>query len=411
MRQALAILIIVILFAAAIVIAQDSNEQITLPITDDMTYRVRPADTLDTIGAIFDVSPSCIADMNDISNVRSIVPGQELLISVSCPLYGDDARDKVFMEAWVVREVVTYVDDCAGYRVHLNDSIDMIAFNHNISTASLAIENGIEPPYVLDINQCLIIPEDAPPWGQYPAIQTVAGQAVDDELLASGTYYVIQRYDTLDMIAANYDISVVSLILANDVINTKILQPGMVVLIPEDAPPYGTYPAIEAPIAGQVYLIGEGDTLESIGEAFDKAVIAILATNGIESDADLVVGETILIPYNGPAYGEDTSFEPSMLLGQGSGGETYVIQPLETIDQIAYLYNVDTDCLLAANIIKRPYLVQPGRVLVIDPNCPPYVGYGRVPLSAVVSPAQNDDSAAEPTMETMPAEATEEASG
>jgi LysM repeat protein len=408
MRHLLGILIILSLFTAAVVIAQDSNDGVTLPITEDVTYRVRRADTLDAIGVLFDVSPSCIADMNNITDVRNIHPNDELLISVSCPLYGDDARDNVFMEVVIARDVVTYEDDCEGYRVQRNDSLDMIGFNFNMSMVAIAIENGIEAPYILELNQCLTIPTDAPTWGEFPAIQTVSGQPVDSDSLGqggAGAQYVIQPYDTVDQVAQSFDISVVSIILANNISNTKILQPGTVIFIPSDAPPYGTYPAIDTPIPGLLYSVGEDDSLESIGEFFDVAVIAIQATNALVTDEDLVIGETIVIPYNAPAFGADANFDNSMLLGQGGGGETYVVQPLETIDQIAASYNVDTDCLLETNNIVRPYLVQPGRVLVIDQNCPPYTGYGIAPLSAVVSPANND-------IETSPEpEATEEPAG
>lgn len=401
MRQVLSIFLILVLFTAFTVLGQDGNSGFTLPIAEDVIYTVRPADTLDGIGAIFDVSPSCIADVNDIQDVRAIRPRDELLISVNCPLYGDDARDNVFMEALVPREVVTYEDDCEGYRVHRNDSIDMIGFVHNVSTAAIAVENELEPPYVLQINQCLIIPDDAPPWGQYPPLQTVAGEKVNADSL-EGEYYVIQPLEPLDTVAAMHDVSVVALVLANNIKDTKTLQPGTVIFVPDNAPPYGAYPAIEAPISGQIYLVGEDDTLDSIAQFFDKAVIAIQVANGIETDDDLVVGETILIPYNGPVYGDDASFDPSMLLGQGSGGETHIVQPLETIDQISASYNVDTTCILLANNVRYPYLVKPGRVLVIDPNCPAYSGYVRAPLADVVVPA---DSV---TGDPMPPEATEE---
>jgi hypothetical protein len=88
MRKSL-VLLLMLAFAVIAVFAQEGEEEFTLPITEDVNYTVRPADTLDGIGATFDVSPSCIADMNNITDVRRIFVGTVLLISVSCPRYGE----------------------------------------------------------------------------------------------------------------------------------------------------------------------------------------------------------------------------------------------------------------------------------------------------------------------------------
>src|SRR5690349_5937203 len=97
MRKSL-VLFLLLSFSVLASLAQDDAESPTLPISADVNYTVRPADTLDGIGATFDVSPSCIADMNNITNVREVFVGTVLLISVSCPRYGEDPRDNVAQE-------------------------------------------------------------------------------------------------------------------------------------------------------------------------------------------------------------------------------------------------------------------------------------------------------------------------
>ncbi|MDQ7024330.1 MAG: LysM domain-containing protein [Anaerolineae bacterium] len=385
MRLHYQFLCLLLLMTGITVIAQDDA---VLPITEDTNYIIRPADTLDTIGALFDVSPSCLADMNDISNSRDLFVGETLLIAVSCPRYGDDARDMALSDVLIPRDVVTYEEDCDGYRVQRNDSIDLIGFNLNISAVSIAVVNELDPPYILDINQCLIIPEDAPPWGEYPALTTANGDFGSGGALPPGEIYVMQPRDTLDVVAQSFNVSVVAIMLTNNISSASELQPGAAVLIPDDAPAYGLYPAITEPIVGQLYIVQQGETLDEIAEAFDVSVLALEAANNIEAGRNATIGTTLLIPDNVPVYGHDDGFDVAML-GQGGGfaGVTRVVQPRETVDQIAAFFNVNTDCLLAANNLGNPRHVQPGTVLIIDESCGAYLGEGRADLETVTSSA------------------------
>lgn len=393
MRLHLQFLWVLFLMTAITVVAQDDA---VLPITEDTNYTIRPADTLDTIGALFDVSPSCLADVNNITRSRDLFVGETLLIPISCPLYGDDARDMALSDVLIPRDVVTFEDECDGYRVQRNDSIDLIGFNLNISAVSIAVVNELDPPYILDINQCLIIPEDAPVWGVYPALTTANEDFGSGGALPPGEIYVMQPRDTLDVVAQTFNVSVVAIMLTNNITDAAELQPGTAVLIPDDAPAYGLYPAITEPVAGQLYIVQQGETLDEIAEAFDVALRALEVANDIEEGRNATIGTTLLIPDNVPAYGNDDEFDAAML-GQGGGfsGVTRVLQPRETVDQIAAFFDVNTDCLLAANNIGNPRHVQPGTVLIIDETCGPYLGEGRADLEDVTSPADSTEESGE----------------
>ena len=394
MRFTFRLLLLLIFVIGVAAFAQEEDDSGLLPITEDTNYVVRTADTLDAIGALFDVSPSCIADTNEITDLRTIYPGDSLLISVSCPVYGGDPRDMAESEVLYPREVVTFEDDCDGYRVFRNDSIDMIGFNLNVSAVSIAVANELEPPYVIEVNQCLIIPEDAPPYGVYPALQTASGDLGTGGALPPGEIYVLQPRETLDVVGQRLNVSVVAIMLTNNISDARTLQPGTSFVIPDDAPPYGMYPAIYEPLIGQLYTVRAGESLDNIAEAFDVAVIAIEVANEVETGRTPQIGTTIVIPYNAPAYGMDADFDAAML-GQGGGiaGITHVVQPREALDLIAAYYGISTRCLLETNQIKNGKQTQPGTVLIIADSCGPYLGAdGRPDLSNVMSPAASEET-------------------
>jgi len=380
------LIVLLCLLIGGAVLAQD-DESNMLPITQDFQYQVRPSDTLETVGALFDVSPSCIADRNNLPIDGRLRIGQDLLLPISCPRYGEDPRDEGSGFVRFPREVVTFEDECSGYRVRRNDTLDEIGFMFNVSTVSLGIANNLANPNELVTNTCLAIPEDAPPYGVFPPLDSL-GQGGD----IAGQIYVIQPRDTLDVIGQSFNTSVVSIQLANNIMLPSQIQPGLSIIIPDDAPPYGVFPAIEDPLQGSIFIVGLGDTLESIAQRFDVSLLALETVNGVNQGRNVLPGTSIIIPDNVPAFGNDADFDSSSL-GQGGGtaGPVHVVQPLESLDAIGFMFNRNTDCLAEANNLPRPSFLRPGQPLVIDENCGPWVSPDRPPLSQAAAPATTDN--------------------
>lgn len=295
---------LVCLLLAGLALAQTAND---LPITQDVIYTVRVNDTLDTIGALFDVSPPCIQAQNDIQRPSSLRVGQELRISVSCPRYDEDPRYNGQLVPTVRRQVSTFADDCDGYRVRLYDTPSTIALALNINLEQLMRTNGLTRGTELEVGQCLALPDEAAPFGVFPPLDAPP----------RGRLYSPDVPTRLDAIARQFNVSYALLARLNDLPNPArdMILPSMSVIIPDDAPPYGQ-------------------------DDFDPMDF------GMGGGAELV----------------------------NSSAKTHVVQPRDTLDGIAALYNRDRDCLARSNRLPRPSRMNPGLVLVIDESCPPYAG-------------------------------------
>ncbi|MBI5668894.1 MAG: LysM peptidoglycan-binding domain-containing protein [Chloroflexi bacterium] len=231
------------------------------------TYTVQPRDVLDLIAASYDVDTTCLAEANDLANPNKLEVGQVILIDFSCPRYRGPA---------------------------------FVANPRNVD-------------------------------GNQPAAQGGQGggggapQAGPDDQT-----YVVEPNDTLDTIAQAFNVSVISLQLANNLDDPNFIFAGDTIIIPGGAPPYGAYPALGNPRVAA----GAAGTLEA-------------GQGG---------GSTL-----------------------GPGDQEHVVQPRQTLDSIGAQYDKQVACIAEANNLENPNLLYAGQIVVVPGSCPAYDGYDIVP--------------------------------
>lgn len=284
------------------------NEDISLPITEDTEYLVESGDTLDGLAVLFDISPTCLAQTNNVLPTDQLMIGMTLSLSVDCPRYGDNPLDRGVGFVVVPREVVTFEDDCAGYRVQAGDTLDGIGQELDVSVVALQLDNGIAVGSPLVPNECLDVAADAPAYGLFPALDGVS--------------------------------------------------------------------------VGNLYTVSVGETLDDIAQSLDVQVEAIEAANNINAGRNALPGTEIVIPTDAPPYGSDEEYEPGTI-----AANRHVVQPGQTGDSIAQLYNISRACLAETNELTEPGSLSElgvGQTLVIDDSCPEYEGYNEPPTSAAL---------------------------
>ncbi len=96
--------------------------------------------------------------------------------------------------------------------------------------------------------------------------------------------YVVQPGDTIEMIAARFEVSVISLIQYNELDSPYNLVPGQTIVI--------AHPRL-------TYTVREGDTLSDISIIFGVSIVQLLRNNPFLTQRDqLFSGETLVISYN-----------------------------------------------------------------------------------------------------------------
>lgn len=421
------VILMLLLIAAGVLLAQDAPppqdlppaaepvaQQFDLPITENVGYVVQPRDTLDEIGALFDVSIDCLRSVNGLRPVDILYSDTVLTISVDCPNYVGGR----FVEVPRVVVAAQSADGSSTYIVQVADTLDTIGQRLNVSAQAIQQANNISNPKALAVGQILTIPADAPPYGQTPAGRVLydapataqgAAPAIPSlrgfsaQTVTGGQEYVVQLGDTLDTIGQEFDVSVVTLQEVNNLAKGDRIFPGNVLLIPDGAPAYGQFPALggtgddfSAQAAdGTLYVVQPGDTLDTIARELNVSADAIALASGLAAPGRLQPGLTLVIPLDAPPYGVAAgSGAPAG--GVIADGDVYVIQIGDTLDVIAAEYNVDLACLVERNQIASARSIRPGQVIGIPADCPAYSGFSTAPSAPAGggSDAGTDDSGA-----------------
>ena len=116
------------------------------------------------------------------------------------------------------------------------------------------------------------------------------------------------------------------------------------------------------------HTVQRGDTVGRLAELYGSTISAIIDANGLDSRALIFVGQGLLIPVpiSAPATVTPTA-TPVVVVVTATPGETgvYVVQPGDTLSQIAQNFNTTVNAVASLNGIANPNLIRVGQQLTI----------------------------------------------
>lgn len=127
-----------------------------------------------------------------------------------------------------------------------------------------------------------------------------SGTAMDvesNERQGKVSIYVVRRGDTIQEIAKMYDVSVNTILWANDLEKGAALRLGQTLVI--------------LPVNGTQHTVVKGDTIKSIAKKYKGDAEEIAEFNGLENGAKLAIGDVIIVPDGEEAVVAPTVTKPS----------------------------------------------------------------------------------------------------
>jgi len=137
---------------------------------------------------------------------------------------------------------------------------------------------AIEPFKINTINN-LFLSQSSPPF-------LISGKTLGSLASFSGRReierYIVKKGDTISSIASKFDISVNTILWANDLSKNSFIKPGKELII--------------LPVSGVLHMVRPGDTLSGIATAYKVSMKKIVDLNGLIDPEDIFAGDLLIIP-------------------------------------------------------------------------------------------------------------------
>ncbi len=201
----------------------------------------------------------------------------------------------------------------AGFLSIFSDTAEAsdVGGNENSQTITLLEAIPADPTLdqgganILIIDDSALMPETGP-LGTAADIETYIPDS--DEI----TTYIVRQGDTLSQIAEMYDVSVNTILWANDLPRGTALKKDQTLVI--------------LPITGISHTVKKGDTLKSIATKYKGDITEIGVFNGVTEESTLAVGDKIIIPegeLNTPTVVKSTSKTGAKVTRSKNGEKTW----------------------------------------------------------------------------------------
>lgn len=109
----------------------------------------------------------------------------------------------------------------------------------------------------------------------------VGGVEIENEKSAI-TEYIVESGDSLYSIAAEFGISLDTILWANDLNKNSLLQTGQKLII--------------LPVSGAIHHVKNGDTISEITETYKGKIKEIVSFNNLSGEGDIYIGDIVIIP-------------------------------------------------------------------------------------------------------------------
>lgn len=202
------------------------------------------------------------------------------------------------------------------------------------------------------------------------AMRVAIGAALAGALAVAGTTpaaaddrHRVEPGDTVSALAHRYGATISAITAANGLDSRATIYVGRILVIPSDT-------AVNAPqTAAASHVVAAGDTVWGLAQRYGVTVPAIIAANGLSSNAMIRVGQRLTIPggtsATAGAAGSKPSTKPSTKTPATKTASAYTVRAGDTLSAIAARNGTTVAALARANSLANPSLIRVGQRLTI----------------------------------------------
>lgn len=245
------------------------------------THVVQWGENLASIADRYGTTVAAIVQANGLANADYIYIGQQLIIPTAGGMVGPQPAAPPGSPAASAGQ---------GYTVRFGDTLTSIALRYGVTVNDLMAANGLRDSTIY-IGQTLVVPGQggggmaAQMPGQSPVGQAQPPMAQQPP----ASLYAVRPGDTLSAIAYRFGVTV------NDIMQYNKLYSSIIVPGQQLAIPYSYAAGFDRP-AGTYYTVQRGDTLAGLALRYGTTVSAILQANNLSQSQFIFPGQELVIP-------------------------------------------------------------------------------------------------------------------
>ena len=195
----------------------------------------------------------------------------------------NNLRKEVFFNASIVLIAFLFAGLTLGLISSLNLSKQMSASIISQDLFARPAKNFLrESPKMTFIQDNSVVGLSPPATITPQVLGTLLGSLEDDiERRNEIIEYVVGSGDTISSIAIKYDISLDTILWANDLSSKSIIKIGQKLIV--------------LPVSGVVHHVKSGDTLSEIAKTYKSSSSEVIAFNELSSEGDIFIGDILII--------------------------------------------------------------------------------------------------------------------
>lgn len=143
-------------------------------------------------------------------------------------------------------------------------------------------KSGPESPDFLFVEKVSLRAATPPNFINPQVFAALVGETEPEEVNKEIVEYTVEEGDSLWTIAEKFNISLNTILWANELTQSSILKIGQKLIIP--------------PVSGVIHYVKAGDMISSIAQKYKAKPEEIIAFNELSSEADIYVGDVLVVP-------------------------------------------------------------------------------------------------------------------
>lgn len=302
------------------------------------SYTVKPGDTLSGIAAKQGVGLSTLLSANGLSTSSVIYPGQNLKLSGSS-----------------TSSTVSTASSTSGgsYKVKSGDTLSGIAAIQKVSLSTLLKANGLSASSVIYPGQ------------QLKLSGSTSSSASTDSTTTSSTNasnsYTVKAGDTLSGIAARSNVSLSTVLKANNLSLSSPIFPGQTIKLSGSSSSSSSSVSTASSSgssSGGTYKVKSGDTLSGIAAKEGVSVSTLRSANSLSGD-NIYAGQSLKLSGSSASSGESSGSTSAST----SSASSYKVKSGDTLSGIASRNGLSLQQLLNANGMESTDIIRAGQTL------------------------------------------------